>query len=84
MLVRGRKQGPQPEKGRRSERTQAKERHRRDIPIQGDALAADDVEPENGVRREARQVADEGALSFLIHLVIRKRPRSYAFFAIFG
>ena len=84
MLMRSREQGPQPEKGRRSEGTQAEERHRCNIPIQGDALAADDVEPENGVGREARQVADERALSFLIHLVIRKRPRSYTFFAIFG
>ena len=59
VLVRRREQGPQPEQGRRPEGAEAEERHRRDVPVQGDALAADDVEPENGVRREARQVADE-------------------------
>ena len=59
VFVRGRKQGPEPEEGRRAERAQAEERHGRDVPVQRDALAADDIEPENGVGREARQVADE-------------------------
>ena len=62
LLMRGREQRPDPEQGRRPEGAQAEERHRRDVPVDGDVLATDDIESENGVCREARQISDESSV----------------------
>ena len=56
---------PNPEQHRRAKGTQTEKRHRRDIPVDGYAFTADDVETEDGVGREARQVSEYP----LIHLI---------------
>ena len=62
LLPGRREQRPDPEQRRCSKGTQAEERHRRDIPVDGDVLAADDIESENGVCRKARQVSDQSTV----------------------
>ncbi len=62
MFARCRKQRPYPEQRCCAERAQTEQRHRRDVPVHRDPLAADDVEPENGIGRKARQISGQCAV----------------------